>query len=208
MTDGHLPSESQSSAGILAEVRRLPGTQELSEESPNALLATARYVAFETGDKLLEVDAELTHVYILIRGRVHVTVYDPLGKKVLRQTPSRGDVVGLFAVILPAPSPLDAEAVEPTAALRLTLDQIMDLSARRRDFQFAILRLGAGIAKDSRGTDSGCGKLSTRTSPRRFCSIAFVLPSNHASLARLAASAGRCFRRGSRRAGRGADAVG
>jgi predicted acylesterase/phospholipase RssA/CRP-like cAMP-binding protein len=129
------------------ESRRLAWSQELSDECLSDVLATGDYVEFATGEKIVDVDAEMTDVYFLVRGHLDVIVYDRLGKEVLHTAATRGDVFGLLAAVSPERSPMQARATERTAAIRLSLDQLLELSSRHRDFQLAILRLAANVAK-------------------------------------------------------------
>jgi predicted acylesterase/phospholipase RssA len=56
-------------------------------------------------------------------------------------------VVGLFSVLLPDRSHLHVEAVEPTTVIHLGLDDLLQLTARYREFQLAMLRIAANIVK-------------------------------------------------------------
>lgn len=137
----------RASERLLTEVQRLVWAQGLSDDSLNAILATADYVEFNSGDRVIALDSEVSHIYFVIRGGVRVILYDPLGKEVLRHSMSRGNMVGLFAVALEDRSTLQAEATESTATLRLTLDQLLLLTSQHADFHRAILRLAASITK-------------------------------------------------------------
>jgi predicted acylesterase/phospholipase RssA/CRP-like cAMP-binding protein len=130
-----------------AEVERLVWAKGVSESALQEIVATAEYVEVAAGERLVALDTEMTHVYFILRGGVEAVLYDPLGKEVLRQSLTRGDVVGLLSIALPDRSSIEAQVMEPTAALRLTLEQLLQLSSRHTDFQLALLRAAAGIAK-------------------------------------------------------------
>ncbi|MEQ8788939.1 MAG: cyclic nucleotide-binding and patatin-like phospholipase domain-containing protein [Pirellulaceae bacterium] len=147
MKEEHQHAPSSAPESIFTETRRLTWTSELSDEELSDILATAQFVEFEPGEKVIEVDAETTHVYFIIRGSLDVKVHDTLGKQVLHTSAARGAVFGLFSIVLPEPSVMEARATERTAAIRLTRDQLLDLTSRHREFQLAILRLSANVAK-------------------------------------------------------------
>src|SRR5262249_33476890 len=58
-----------------------------------------------------------------------------------------GSVVGLFSVLLPGRSHLHVEALEPTTVIRLSLDDLLRLTAKHRDFQLTMFRIAANIVK-------------------------------------------------------------
>jgi NTE family protein len=130
-----------------AEVRRLDWAKGLSEETFAAITSTAEWVEFRPGDVVIEVESEITHVCFLITGRMQATLYDLLGKEIQKDTFVRGSVLGLFAVGLSDRSHLHVQATEPTTAIRLTLSDLLQLSAKHADFQLAMFRLAANIFK-------------------------------------------------------------
>jgi predicted acylesterase/phospholipase RssA len=56
-------------------------------------------------------------------------------------------VVGLFSVLLSDRSHLHVEAVEPTTVISLTLEDLLRLMARHREFQLTMLRIAANLVK-------------------------------------------------------------
>ncbi len=130
-----------------AELRRLEWAKELSEETFAAITNTAEWVEFHAGDMLIEVDSEITHVCFLITGRMQATLYDLLGKEIQKDTFVRGSVVGLFSLGLSDRSHLQVQATEPSIAIRLTLSELLQLTAKHADFQLAMFRLSANIFK-------------------------------------------------------------
>jgi hypothetical protein len=64
------------------DLRRLGWTKGLSDETVTAITNKAEWVHFHAGPAVVEVDSEVTHVYLLIRGRMHVALYDLLGKQI------------------------------------------------------------------------------------------------------------------------------
>jgi predicted acylesterase/phospholipase RssA/CRP-like cAMP-binding protein len=130
-----------------AELRRLDWAKGLSEETFAAITSTAEWVEFRAGDMVIEVESEVTHVCFLITGRMQATLYDLLGKEIQKDTFVRGSVIGLFAVGLSDRSHVQVQATEPSAAIRLTLSDLLQLTAKHADFQLAMFRLAANIFK-------------------------------------------------------------
>jgi len=130
-----------------AELRRLDWAKGLSEETFAAITSTAEWVEFRAGDVVIEVESEITHVCFLITGRMQAALYDLLGKEILKDTLVRGSVIGLFALGLSDRSHFQVQATEPSIAIRLTLSDLLQLTARHSDFQLAMFRLAANIFK-------------------------------------------------------------
>jgi NTE family protein len=132
---------------LQAELRRLDWAKGLSEETFAAIASTAEWVEFRAGDAVIEVESEITHVSFIITGRLQAALYDSLGKQILKDTLVRGAVIGLFAVGLSDRSHMQVQATEPSTAIRLTLSDLLRLSAKHADFQLAMFRLAASRFK-------------------------------------------------------------
>ncbi len=130
-----------------AELRRLDWAKGLSEETFAAITNTAEWVEFHAGEVVIEVESEITHVSFLITGRMHGTLYDSLGKEIQEDTFVRGSVIGLFALGLSDRSHMRIQATEPSTAIRMTLSDLLRLSAKHEDFQLTMFRLAASRFK-------------------------------------------------------------
>ncbi len=129
------------------ELRRLEWAKELSDDTLTAITTTADWVEFHAGELLIKVESEITHVYFLITGRMQATLYDFLGKEMLQDTFARGAVIGLFSLGLSDRSHLQVQASEPSTAIRLTLSNLLQLTAKHADFQIAMFRSAANVFK-------------------------------------------------------------
>ena len=129
------------------ELRRLEWAKELNEDTLAAITNAADWVAFHAGEIVIEVESEITHVYFLITGRMQATLYDSLGKEMQQDTFARGAVIGLFSLGLSDRSYLQVQASEPSTAIRLTLSNLLQLTAKHADFQLAMFRLSANVFK-------------------------------------------------------------
>jgi predicted acylesterase/phospholipase RssA/CRP-like cAMP-binding protein len=130
-----------------AELSRLEWAKDLSEETRTAIINTAEFVEFHAGEMVVEVDSEVTHAFFVITGRMQATLYDLEGKEILKDTFPRGAVVGLLSLVLGERSFLQVQATEPSTGIRLTLSDLLQLSARHPDFQLTMFRLAANIFK-------------------------------------------------------------
>jgi NTE family protein len=137
----------RSNEQLHVELQRLEWAKELSEETLTAITNTAEYVEFRAGEVVIEVESEITHVYLVITGRLQARLYDQLGKEVQQDTFIRGAVIGLFSLGLSDRSHLHAEATEPSTTIRLTLSDLLRLTAKHADFQLAMFRSAANIVK-------------------------------------------------------------
>lgn len=138
---------SQKREQLLAELRRLEWAKELSEDTLTAIIAATEYVEFHAGEVVIEVGSEIRKVSFLISGRLQASVYDLLGKELLRDSLVRGAAVGFFSLGLSDRSHLYVQATEPSRAIRLTLSELLQLTAKHTDFQLAMFRLSANIFK-------------------------------------------------------------
>jgi CRP-like cAMP-binding protein len=84
-------------------------------------------------------------MYFLITGRVQSTLHDALGKEIEKDAIVPGLAIALLAIGSSGPSLLHVEALEPSTAIRLTLSDLLQLTARHPDFQLAMFRLAANI---------------------------------------------------------------
>jgi predicted acylesterase/phospholipase RssA/CRP-like cAMP-binding protein len=124
-----------------SDLRRLEWAKALSEETLTAIATAAELVEFRTGEIVIDVDTDITHVYFLITGRVQSTLYDLLGKEIEKDTIVPGQAIGLIALGGSDRSQLHVEVLEPSTAIRFTVSDLLRLAAKHADFQQAIFRL-------------------------------------------------------------------
>jgi NTE family protein len=138
---------SPGSEWLYAELRRLDWANGLSEETISAIRSTAETVEFRAGEMVVEIDSEITHVSFIITGRMQAALYDSLGKEIQTDTFVRGSVIGLFALGLSERSHIQVQAAEPSITIRLTLSELLQLTAQHVDFQLAMFRMAASRFK-------------------------------------------------------------
>jgi NTE family protein len=137
----------QTGERLRSDLRRLEWAAGLSEQTLTAITDAAEWVEFHAGEVIIEVDSEVTHVCFLITGRMEATLYNLLGKEVQKDTFVRGSVIGLFSLGLSERSHLQVQATEPSTAIRMTLSELLRLTAQHPEFQLAMFRLAATVFK-------------------------------------------------------------
>jgi NTE family protein len=129
------------------ELSRLEWAKDLNKDTLTAITNAADWIAFHAGEVVIDVESEITHVYFLITGGMQATLYNLLGKEMQHDTFARGAVIGLFSLGLSDRSHLQVQASEPSTAIRLTLADLLQLTAKHADFQLAMFRSAANIFK-------------------------------------------------------------
>ncbi|HVX61447.1 MAG TPA: cyclic nucleotide-binding and patatin-like phospholipase domain-containing protein [Pirellulales bacterium] len=132
---------------LCIELQRLEWADQLDEQVIREIAQAARLTEFQPGQIVFEVDTQIDHVYFVVTGRLEGALFDQLGKEIRRDVFRRGAVAGLFSVLLPERSHLHVEAVEPTIAIYLGLDDLLRLTAKHREFQLAMFRIAANLVK-------------------------------------------------------------
>src|SRR6516165_4574501 len=132
---------------LCIELQRLDWARQLKDEVIQDIAASAELVELQPGQVVIELDSEITRVYFVVAGRLEGSLFDRLGKEIYRDSFQRGSVVGLFSVLLPDRSHLHVEAAEPTTVIQLTLDELLRLTAKHREFQVSMFRIAANIVK-------------------------------------------------------------
>jgi len=129
------------------DLRRLEWALGLSKETLTAITDKAEWVEFHTGEVIIEIDSEITHLYFLITGRVQSTLHNSLGKAVETDTIGPGRAIALIALGSTDRTLLHVEAVEPSTAIRLTPSDLLQLASRHADLQVALFRLAVNAFK-------------------------------------------------------------
>jgi NTE family protein len=132
---------------LCIELGRQEWARQLKEEAVQDIASAAELMEFPAGGIVIERESEVNHAYFVIVGRLEGVLFDRIGKEILRDFFGRGSVAGLFSALLADRSHLHVEAVEPTSVIRLSLDELLRLTAKHPDFQLAMFRISANIVK-------------------------------------------------------------
>lgn len=132
---------------VRIEIQRMDWARNLDEDTIFEIAAASELVHFQAGQIALDLDASGNYLLLIIEGRVEGQIYDRLGKKVLHEIRGRGAVIGMFSIAIPEKAFLRVEVIEPTIALRMTLENLLRLTAKFSDFQRAMFYVAANIVK-------------------------------------------------------------
>jgi predicted acylesterase/phospholipase RssA/CRP-like cAMP-binding protein len=132
---------------LCIELQRLDWGHELDDEVIREIVDSAELAQYGAGQTVVKLDQPMDQVYFVIEGRLSGVLFDRIGKPIHREIFGRGSVVGLFSALLPDRSYLQVEAVEPTTVIHLSLDELLRLAARCREFQLTLLRIAANLVK-------------------------------------------------------------
>ena len=132
---------------LCIELQRLDWGHELKDEVIREIVDSAELAQYEAGQTVVKLDQAMDRVYFVIAGRLSGVLFDRIGKAVHREIFGRGSVVGMFSALLPDRSHLQVEAVEPTTVIHLSLDELLRLTTRYREFQLTLLRIAANLVK-------------------------------------------------------------
>ena len=121
---------------ISIELRRLPWSNGLSDETIEDFSESAEYLQLQQGDVVHRADQQLDAVVFVVNGRLQATVLDLFGKPVLDRVLARGGAFGLFSVANPEQATTNVIAVEPSNLIRLKTEPLLELIARHSDLQF------------------------------------------------------------------------
>ncbi|MGV3484272.1 MAG: patatin-like phospholipase family protein [Planctomycetaceae bacterium] len=132
---------------LCAEVKRLEWASQIPEDVIEEIAESAERLQVNSGDVLVSIDALCNRVYFVIEGRLEGVLSDRLDKELHRETFGRGSVVGLFSLLAPGSTHLQLTAVEPTTLIQFPLEEVLNLAARHRQFQLAMLTAAANLVK-------------------------------------------------------------
>ena len=112
----------------------------LDEGDRRELEARAGRRRFKAGSTLTHEGAPGSEVFVLVSGRVKVTVTTPEGREVVLQFCGPGELVGEFSVIDRGSRSGTAEALEPVEALAISAAEFRAMIENRPGFALALLR--------------------------------------------------------------------
>jgi CRP/FNR family cyclic AMP-dependent transcriptional regulator len=131
----------EAAAALLRSTRLFAG---LSEPTLRALADRAVERSFPRHARLFYQGDPGTGLYVLASGLVKVVVTSEDGEEMVLVTLGRGEALGELSVVDGGPRSASAEALEPTVALLITREVLLDLAARDRALTEALLQaLGA-----------------------------------------------------------------
>ena len=131
-----------------AQLLRLhPCTRGLSEEAIQEIADCAELNRYEPGEKVHRLNDPVTSVYLVIHGRLKLTLVDMHGNTVMQRYQSSGDQFGGLAAALGEPSPVECAAEDPSTLLVLDYHQGRELTNKYDQFRVNFVRIMAESVK-------------------------------------------------------------
>ncbi len=130
---------------IESEFSRCPWAKTIEEPIRQRFLAMAKVARIQDGEVVQELGDIVSEVYFLLSGTLRVHLVDDLGREVYQGDVGRGGAVGLLASATQESSRIRAIAMEPSVALCLSMEEILNLGVQSKAFQRAMLELSAGL---------------------------------------------------------------
>ncbi len=126
-----------------------PASHGLSEEVIKEVCDKAELVRFEPGEYLHRSNEPLTSIFLIIHGRIRLSIFDIRGNVVMERHQVAGGQFGSVAAALAEPTPVDCVAEDPTTVLRLDYNDSLLLTKTHDAFRQNMVRLIAESIKNT-----------------------------------------------------------
>ncbi len=116
-------------------LKRHPAVQGLSDAVVHEIADQCELLKCEAGDIVHNAKEKFSSVFLLIHGRVHLTVVDFRGNTVVQRHQTGGTQIGALACALGEPAPMTAMVDEPSILLRLDYRGVKRLTNKHERFR-------------------------------------------------------------------------
>ena len=151
-------------------LRLHPCSQGLSEEAIQEIADSAELKRYQPGEYVHHINDPVTSVYLIIHGRLRLTLSDMHGNVIMQRFQISGDQFGGLAAALAEPAPLECVAEDPSTLLCIEYTTGQALAKKYDLFRVNFVRLMAESVKRAVFNDRF---------PSRPPFVAFVHQSNH-----------------------------
>ena len=131
-------------AGLLRQTRLFAG---LGEPTLRTLADRALERSFPRHSRLFHQGDPGTGLYVVVSGLVKVAVTSEDGEEMVLVTLGPGEALGELSIVDGGPRSASAEALEPTVALLITREVLLDLAARDHGLTEALLQALGGLLR-------------------------------------------------------------
>ena len=126
-----------------------PCSEGLSDSVVQEIAEICDLIKGNSGEILHRANEPIAFVYLLIHGRIKMSIIDIQGNVLLEQHLIAGSQVGALAAASGEPSPVQVEIMEPTTLLRLDYQKIFELTNRHDTFRQNLSRIIAEAVKNT-----------------------------------------------------------
>lgn len=124
-----------------------PCSRGLSEEALQEIAAAAELIRCKPGEYVHRVGEIVTSVYLIIHGRLRITLKDVHGHTISQRFQGAGDQFGGVAAVLAEPAPMECVAEDPSTLLRFDYAESLKLSKKHDMFRVNFARVMAETVK-------------------------------------------------------------
>lgn len=118
-----------------------PCSEGLSDEVVREISDQCELLRCESGEILQQANAPIAFVYLVIHGRVKLSLIDIQGHVLLERYQVAGSQIGALAAASGEPTPMQVEVVEPSTLLRLDYKALFDLTKQHDVFRQNMSRI-------------------------------------------------------------------
>jgi CRP-like cAMP-binding protein len=134
----------EAAVGLLRRTRLFAG---LAEPTLRTLADRALERSFPRHSRLFHQGDPGTGLYVVVSGLVKVVVTSEDGEEMVLVTLGPGEALGELSIVDGGPRSASAEALEPTVALLITREVLIDLATRDRGLTEALLQALGGLLR-------------------------------------------------------------
>jgi predicted acylesterase/phospholipase RssA/CRP-like cAMP-binding protein len=121
----------------------------MSEEALQEIAAAAELIHCQPGDCLHRAGEVVTSIYLIIHGRLRVTMADARGRTIMARYHNAGGQLGGVAAALAEPTPMECFAEDPSTLLRIDYERCLELTKKHDVFRVNFARAMADAVKRS-----------------------------------------------------------
>lgn len=122
-------------------LRLHPCARGLTDQALEEIAQAAERIRCEPGDVVCSADEPVTSVYLIVRGRLRLSLIDMQGRVALQRFASAGGIFGGLAAGLAEPTSVNCTAEDPSVLLRIDYAAALELTKKYDVFRNNYMRL-------------------------------------------------------------------
>ena len=115
--------------------KRHPCSHGLSQEVIEEIASNSEAMRIEPGEIIVHADEPVTSIYLIVHGRLRITLIDIQGRVVMERFQAAGGQFGGMAAATAEPTPVTCVAVDPTVLLRIDYAKAFELTKKYDGFR-------------------------------------------------------------------------